>query len=325
MKRIIIHILFLQLFSVIFCNFTFSSNQYTDPPVAIDDFAITNEDLQLPIDVLDNDTDPQGNIDPSTVTIIERALHGTLSVNPFSGFVIYTAEPNYNGTDSFIYEVCDTDGYCAQANVYIKINPINDSITAMDDFDTTQVNNPVTINVLKNDSDELDPLGSLDTASLVILLPPQNGSVSIDPISGTLIYTPDFDFIGTDFIAYQICDNGYPLPATCDIASVTITVNTKSSQSDVPVFVPTGFSPNGDGVNDYFVIPGLEYYPENELNVYNRWGSMVFSAKGYANTWDGISSNRMAIGEPLAVGTYFYVLTLGNGKDAITGYVYINR
>jgi len=322
MKRIIHRTFFTLLFIIVLGLFSFSTGFATDPPVAVNDIAITNEDLQLPIDVLDNDTDPQGNIDPTTVKIVGSASYGTINVNPFSGLVIYTPEPNYNGIDTFIYEVCDTDGYCDLAIVNITINPINDSLIAVDDFYSTQVNEPVTFNILNNDSDSLDQLGNVDPGSLSILRSPLNGFISIDPFTSEVTYTPDEGFYGDDFYVYEICDDGYPLPSICNTATVMITVDYKL---DDLVQVPDGFSPNGDGVNDYFVILGIENFPGNELFVYNRWGSKVYSVKGYENSWDGKSNNNMAIGEPLAVGTYFYVLTLANGTDAITGYVYINH
>lgn len=303
-------------------NFTFPSVFADDPPNAVNDIATTNEDLQLPIDVLENDTDPQGNIDPTSVKIVGAADHGTLSVNPFSGLVIYTPEPNYNGEDAFIYEVCDTDENCDLAYVNITINPINDSIIAVDDLYSTKVNEPVTFDILNNDSDSLDPLGNIQPGTLSIIRIPQNGSVSVDPYMSEVTYTPTENFYGTDYFIYEICDDGNPLPATCKSATVTITVD--YDLEDL-IHVPQGFSPNGDGVNDKFVIPGIENFPENELSVYNRWGSQIYHIKGYENSWDGKSNNNMSMGEPLAAGTYFYVLTLANGIKAITGYVYINH
>lgn len=322
MERIINKSLFTLLTLICFGFCSIISVYGVDPPDAIDDIAITNEDLQLPIDVLDNDTDPQGNIDPTTVRIIDSTSHGTLIVNMFSGLVIYTPEPNYNGTDYFIYEVCDTDGLCDPAFVSITINPINDTIIAADDNYSTLINKSVVINILNNDSDILDPFGNLDPESLSIITSPRNGFLSLDPITSEVTYTPDEGYYGNDLFEYEICDDGYPLPATCDRASVLITVDYDLNEA---VRIPDGFSPNGDGVNDYFVIPGIIRFPQNELIVYNRWGSQVYSAKGYENTWDGKSNNSMAMGNPLAAGTYFYVLMLASGTEAISGYVYINH
>ncbi len=91
-------------------------------------------------------------------------------------------------------------------------------------------------------------------------------------------------------------------------------------------FIPQGFSPNGDGVNDFFVIRGIKYYPNNEFQVLNRWGNLVYKEKGYNNTWDGRSAYGPKIGgDELPEGTYFYILDLGNGTKPYTGFIYLNR
>jgi gliding motility-associated-like protein len=93
------------------------------------------------------------------------------------------------------------------------------------------------------------------------------------------------------------------------------------------VFVPESFSPNGDGVNDRFIIPGIEGYPANTISIFNRWGGRVFEAAGYNNgsvVWDGSSPNALLAGEAPS-GTYFYLLDLGNDSEVITGYIYLNR
>ncbi len=82
-----------------------------------------------------------------------------------------------------------------------------------------------------------------------------------------------------------------------------------------------GISPNGDGVNDHFTVPEIEYYPQNQLQIFNRWGAEVYSAEPYLNEFDGHEDN----GNSLPDGVYFYVLDLGNGQDPIKGYVVINR
>ena len=87
------------------------------------------------------------------------------------------------------------------------------------------------------------------------------------------------------------------------------------------------FSPNGDGVNETFVIDCLERFPNNKLEVYNRWGNIVYSEKGYLNDWDGTSNGRAVINrsDKLPVGTYYYVLDLGDGSEPRVGWLYINR
>ena len=87
------------------------------------------------------------------------------------------------------------------------------------------------------------------------------------------------------------------------------------------------FSPNGDGVNDTFVINCIENYPNNILEVYNRWGNIVYKARGYLNDWDGTSNGRAVINQSdkLPVGTYYYVLDLGDGSENRAGWLFINR
>ncbi|MHB8259743.1 MAG: ice-binding family protein [Bacteroidia bacterium] len=91
-------------------------------------------------------------------------------------------------------------------------------------------------------------------------------------------------------------------------------------------FIPEGFSPNGDGINDLFVIRGIEYYPLNTFTIFNRWGDEVFSAKPYQSTWDGKSTKGVRVGgDDLPVGTYFYILDLGNGSSIYKGTIYLNK
>lgn len=82
-----------------------------------------------------------------------------------------------------------------------------------------------------------------------------------------------------------------------------------------------GISPNGDGINDRFTIPEIEYYPDNELIIFNRWGSRVFGRKRYLNHFEG----RDDRGNDLPDGVYYYVLDLGNGSKPVKGYFVINR
>jgi len=94
--------------------------------------------------------------------------------------------------------------------------------------------------------------------------------------------------------------------------TVMITVN--------DVFIPQGFSPDGDGVNDVFEITGIRAFPGNRLAVFNRWGQPVLDRTDYQNDWNGHGMN----GEPLPNDTYFYVLNLTPDR-AYNGFVIIKR
>jgi len=117
-------------------------------------------------------------------------------------------------------------------------------------------------------------------------------------------------------------------------ASITNTASVSAAESDpdlsnntagntivmLGLTIPNVFTPNGDGVNDMFEIPGLGNYTGNELTVMNRWGSTVYQKKGYNNDWNG---------EGLNEGTYFYLLKVQqqvSGKwDVYKGYITLLR
>lgn len=86
------------------------------------------------------------------------------------------------------------------------------------------------------------------------------------------------------------------------------------------LFIPTGFSPNGDGVNDTFEVVGVDVFADNTLTVFNRWGQVVYSATAYANQWDGRGDN----GQELMDDTYYYVLKLDRAST-YNGYLIIKR
>ena len=88
------------------------------------------------------------------------------------------------------------------------------------------------------------------------------------------------------------------------------------------ILIPTGFSPNGDGSNDGFVILGLSKYPNNELRIFNRWGNLVYLKTNYNNEWRGENTN----GDALPDGTYFVIFTSpDNGGVDYSGYVDLRR
>lgn len=81
-------------------------------------------------------------------------------------------------------------------------------------------------------------------------------------------------------------------------------------------------TPNGDGANDTWIIPGIENFPDTYLQIFNRWGDLVYDTKAYSNTWQGTNNN----GKPLPVGAYFYLLELNDaGGTTFSGSISILR
>lgn len=85
--------------------------------------------------------------------------------------------------------------------------------------------------------------------------------------------------------------------------------------------MPTGYTPNGDGSNDLYVVHGLEGFPENTLVVFNRWGNVVYERLNYKNDWNGENNG----GETLPNGTYFVILTLTETQKTLQNYVDLRR
>ena len=108
----------------------------------------------------------------------------------------------------------------------------------------------------------------------------------------------------------------------------------KKTTPDKPddLIVYNAVSPNGDGINDNFHIKGIDNYPDNSVEIYNRWGVKVFDTKSYNesdNMFRGYSDGRATINrnEKLPTGTYFYILKYNNTQKVIekSGYLYINN
>lgn len=187
-------------------------------PLAVDDFAVTQQDTAILIDVLANDIDPNG--DALTITLVGDPANGTAVIQ--GGQVLYTPAAAFSGQDSFTYTISDGNGGTDTATVTVTVlapgegvdNPdVNDPPVAIDDESNTLVNTAVGIGVLVND---FDPDGDLISISAVVQ--PANGTVQ--NFGGVLLYTPALDFVGVDTFTYTIAD---PDDLT-DSATVTVTV-----------------------------------------------------------------------------------------------------
>ena len=246
-----------------------------EPPGSNDDSATVDEDGEVIIAVLANDEDLSDGVDVSSVSVVMQPLHGAVAVSSITGDITYTPNENYNGEDSFTYEVSDTQGsVSAPAMVSIAINPVNDLPVAANDNVVTSEEQSVVIAILDNDTDadETSNLlpNEINPASVVIIDNVSSGAlVIVDQAAvnedsslqvGQIVYVPDSNFFGIETFTYTVEDTFGALSAA---ATVTINVG---AVNDNPVASDDTVNASEDEAVVFNVINN-DVDPENELNV----------------------------------------------------------
>jgi len=201
-----------------------------DNPIAVDDSETTDEDNAVSGEVLPNDSDVENDTLSVNTTPIVAPASGSLVLNA-DGTYTYTPNANFNGTDTFEYEVCD-DGTpavaCDTASVTITIDSVNDTPVANLDIYNINEDTPLSDSVLANDND-------VENGNLTVTAPPvtspSNGTLTLYA-DGTFDYTPNADFYGVDTFTYEVCDDG--IPVECTTATVDINV---IAVNDAPIAV----------------------------------------------------------------------------------------
>jgi gliding motility-associated-like protein len=210
--------------------------------------------------------------------------------------------------------ICDTVGCTTSWVIFTVIDTSIQLVPVACDIDTIPMNSPDTIHVFETGS--ILPKPAIDTV-LSIHTEPLNGSATVDG-NKAVIYVPSDNYKGTDEFSYKVCVNTGPYNI-CDTATICITVVDTSHNC----FIPDGFSPNGDNVNDLYVIPCNDMYPKATLKVFSRWGDQVWDSNGpYQNNWNG----RNQDGVICPTGTYFIIYDYNDGvHKSIAKFVVINR
>lgn len=204
----------------------------------VDDLIVLDEDTSIVVPIYDNDSDipligTLNTTDPpnGTVTIDNNATPN----DPTDDIVTYTPDPDYNGSDSFDYTVCNDRGDCSTATVDVDVLPILDAI---DDFVAGTVDIPLDIPFLDNDND-------VPADALLTFTNTTNGSVVIndngtptDVLDDIFNYTPNPGYLGPDSFTYTLCD----AVSNCSTATVSIMVNPEVINLDT----------DNDGIVDSF-------------------------------------------------------------------------
>jgi large repetitive protein len=254
-------------------------------PSATVDYVTTNEDTPVTGSVSGNDTPSNdgGNVwskqtDPA---------HGVVIITSTGGFT-YTPEANFNGSDSFIYKLCDIDGDCDTAIVKITVLPVDDFPLANADYvqfrSSALLNGDVSVNDQKSGDG-----GNVWTK----VTDPAHGTVTFYS-GGSYSYISAKDYIGPDSFVYKLCD----ADNDCDTAIVKIDVFKKN---EIPVAVQDNFSTwedypfNGNvGLNDILSNDGINTWqllrvPKHGTATISKTGDLKYIPEpnyfGYDSVW----------------------------------------
>ncbi|MFH4574239.1 tandem-95 repeat protein, partial [Vibrio diabolicus] len=188
-----------------------------DAPIATNDAIQTDEDSQVVIDVLANDSDIEGD-DLSITSASVSEEQGIVEI--VDGKLVFTPAENFNGNATISYTISDGE-LEDEAQVSVTVNSVNDAPIALNDATITEEDTSVTIDVLPNDTDIDGDALSIESASVLS----DQGQVEI--IDGKLVFTPTENFNGDAEITYTVTDG-----ALTDEATVKVTVN---AVNDTPV------------------------------------------------------------------------------------------
>ncbi len=240
----------------------------------------------------------------------------TIVIDNNAGTYTYTPFPNMSGVDSAIIGIYNAacPNLLDTFVVCFNVIPVSeDPIVAMPDTFDVIAGSTVTLPVLANDTLNGDAVETI----VSIILDPLYGSIDSPVVGGQPVYISETDFAEVDSFQYVVCQYMIDGEELCDTATVILLV-------DGELYIPEGFTPNGDGFNDLFEIPNLDLlYPNATMGVFNRWGDEVWNSEGpYQNNFAGLNFSNLQLPD----GTYFYVLKLNNGSGRqIASYVVIFR
>jgi len=196
-----------------------------------------------------------------------------------------------SGQNIFVWSL--STGNCADfSHDTIEVNVISSAPILEEDNVFFQNTQPIEIQILENDN--LANLGAYTVTCFG--LPPEITNCTFNEASEELNLQIGSETIGIFEFLYSVCSDA--CPDLCDTTSVQLNLRGDSDQTDY-VITPE----NNDGKNDVLIFDNLDDFPDNELVVYNRWGSVVYRAQPYQNNWSGMRN-----GKRLPEADYYYVI-----------------
>jgi gliding motility-associated-like protein len=327
---------------------TFVVTSVNDAPIANNDSATTLYDTNITFAVSNNDIDIDGTINNSTIDLdpsspgIQTTFtvpgQGTYTANN-NGTVTFNPLPGFEGNSSINYVIQDNEGAISNsATISITVGLCSANATA--DCDQDGLSN-ASESSLGTDpyNPDTDGDGVIDGTEVVDLTNPLNFCQSVEEHAtltpSTAFSTADCDGDGLlngqefgNIIGRPFDSNGNGIPDYLEVNSYNL------SNSDDGLEIFNGVSPSSDDIkNNVFTIRNIEKYPNNTLQIFNRWGVLVYDADSYGshnNYFRGVSEGRATFSSTseLPEDTYFYVLKYvnsnGENKER-SGYLYLNR
>lgn len=264
------------------------------PPVANTDIAQTVQNISVSINVLENDSDSNG--DNLYICNFGNPNNGQVVNN--NGILIYTPNQGFLGTDYFTYNLCDGSGAYDVGQVQVTVGSSSSEVHATDDSINYLAGNLV-VNVLANDS-----YPNSCIPQITVLTQPTLGTISTNANGSFTISNIPNNYVGTISFTYNLC--------ACNICdSGTVFVNVLDGAPYKNWIIPNVFTPNGDGVNDNFEIREVADCHDCQsvsLTIIDANGKFVFKKQDFleSNVWDGMTSN----GQKLPNGTYYYLVEI---------------
>jgi VCBS repeat-containing protein len=271
-----------------------------DAPIAMADSYSVLEDSSLnSLSVLANDSDVEG--DTLSLTAVTSPTNGTATLSGTA--ILYTPNANFAGMDVFTYTV--SDGQLTDtAVVTLSVDNQNDAPTAVDDsYSIDEDSGSQVLDVLANDND-IDVGDSLSVTAVAV---PTNGTAVL---SGTIIlYTPAFNFFGTDVFSYTISDG-----QLTDTAVVTVMVN---AVNDAPTAVADSYTIDQNSSNNVLTVLGNDSDIEGDTLT-------IVSVSGVENGTAVISGTTILYTPNLGfVGSDTLTYTISDGELTATATVTI--
>jgi gliding motility-associated-like protein len=289
-------------------------------PIAVNDSVTTEEDIPVVIDMAMNDTAFGISLNYASIAVITQPSHGIVDIHA-DGTATYSPTIGYFGSDFYEYTIDDNNGFTSNvARVNITVTQKKPDLMVMKTIATPIENIAVGEDIEFHVTVAND--GKRDATNVVVtdILAENLGGKNVRLIAeeGTAVYDQDTKTI-TWTIPMLAVKQSLTLRAIMQVTSGGDIINIATAKcaeeeyaetnnagrafvdmsGKEDLFIPNVITANGDGKNDFFVVLGLEKYPNAEFMVFNRWGSMVYESKDYKATWDGSGLNE---------GTYYYVL-----------------